>query len=166
MITIDSGKCTGCGACVERCPEGAIRLVDGLAGIDQAKCKGCEACVEVCPENAILPVNVQEIEGELVPVEVKKVTVEPQRQRALVPRKGLAVLPWLGAALTFVAREIVPRLADAALDAWDRRSALTASSTSDVASTSSRPPPVLSEPRTDAERGAGRQRRFRRRGGR
>lgn len=42
-------KCTGCGACVESCPRGAI-TVSGDAGrrIDWSKCNQCLACVAAC----------------------------------------------------------------------------------------------------------------------
>ena len=160
MIIIDSGRCTGCGACVERCLQDAIHLVDGLAGIDQAKCTACEACLDACPEGAISSVDEPVIAGELVPVEAKRVAVRTQGQQALAPRRGLAVLPWLGAALTFAGREIVPRLLDVALDAWDRRSARPAASAGDAISTPSTPAPRTGQP------GSGRQHRFRNRGGR
>ena len=160
MIIIDSGRCTGCGACVERCLQDAIHLVDGLAGIDQAKCTACEACLDACPEGAISSVDEPVIAGELVPVEAKRVAVRTQGQQALAPRRGLAVLPWLGAALTFAGREIVPRLLDVALDAWDRRSARSVVPESGRVPPSPMSSPVAREPRT------GRQLRFRNRGGR
>ena len=57
VASVHAGACTGCGACVEACPFGAISLVDGdggaLAAIDRAGCKGCGACAPVCPEDAI-----------------------------------------------------------------------------------------------------------------
>jgi NAD-dependent dihydropyrimidine dehydrogenase PreA subunit len=160
MIIIDSGRCTGCGACVEQCRQEAIRLVDGLAGIDQAKCTACEACLDACPVGAISSVSEPAVEGELVPAEAKKVAIRAQGQQVLVPRRGLAVLPWLGAALTFTAREIVPRLLDTALDVWDRRSARPVASAGDTISTPSTPTPRTGQP------GLGRQHRFRNRGGR
>ena len=42
----------GCGACLESCFVGAIRLVGGRAVIGD-ECGGCGRCVEVCPEGAI-----------------------------------------------------------------------------------------------------------------
>jgi Fe-S-cluster-containing hydrogenase component 2 len=63
-VWVDAARCTGCGACVEVCPVGAIALVGGKARVDEETCIGCEACVTTCPEGAIQPV----VHGELVPV--------------------------------------------------------------------------------------------------
>ena len=56
-VYVDTAHCTGCGVCVEVCPTGAIRLVDGETGryaeVRQSECRGCEVCVEACPEGAI-----------------------------------------------------------------------------------------------------------------
>ena len=49
---IDRTRCTGCGVCVDFCPERAISL-DDTATIEVAVCIGCGACVEVCPNAAI-----------------------------------------------------------------------------------------------------------------
>jgi len=43
--------CTGCGACVSRCPEQAVRLEQGRAETDLERCVRCGSCVVVCPEN-------------------------------------------------------------------------------------------------------------------
>jgi Fe-S-cluster-containing hydrogenase component 2 len=63
-VWVDVARCTGCGACVNACPVGAIALIDGKARVDEETCTGCEACVDVCPEDAIQPV----VRGELVSV--------------------------------------------------------------------------------------------------
>ncbi|MEM3056897.1 MAG: 4Fe-4S binding protein [Candidatus Bathyarchaeia archaeon] len=49
---IISEACNGCGRCVERCREGAIKLVGGIAQIDYAKCVYCGECVRACPVGA------------------------------------------------------------------------------------------------------------------
>jgi len=50
---VDENLCTGCGICVDECPQKAIEMVDGLAKIDAAKCDGDAKCVEACPVEAI-----------------------------------------------------------------------------------------------------------------
>ncbi len=45
-------RCVGCGACVEKCPSGAVTLVDGLAVTDRLTCTQCGACAQVCPAAA------------------------------------------------------------------------------------------------------------------
>ena len=49
-------KCTGCGRCVDVCPNDAIRIgpKDGkyVALTDRARCVSCGACEETCPNDA------------------------------------------------------------------------------------------------------------------
>lgn len=44
-------RCTGCAACVEACPSGAVTLRDGLPRFDPRSCIGCGHCGAWCPEN-------------------------------------------------------------------------------------------------------------------
>jgi len=54
IITIDSGKCDGCGLCVSACHEGAIGLVDGKATLLRDDyCDGLGNCLPACPTGAI-----------------------------------------------------------------------------------------------------------------
>ena len=46
-------RCTGCGRCVDACPNDAIELMDGKAFIRLIECEGCGACERACPEGAI-----------------------------------------------------------------------------------------------------------------
>ena len=46
-------KCVGCGACVDACPFGVIKMDGALAVIDVDQCKFCGACVKACPATAI-----------------------------------------------------------------------------------------------------------------
>lgn len=54
VVRIDEEKCTGCGACIPACAEGALRIVDGKARLVSDKyCDGLGACLGECPEGAI-----------------------------------------------------------------------------------------------------------------
>jgi Ni,Fe-hydrogenase III small subunit/formate hydrogenlyase subunit 6/NADH:ubiquinone oxidoreductase subunit I len=52
---IDHDKCTGCGACISRCPSFAIvRNESGQGvGINYDECVFCMLCAEICPASAI-----------------------------------------------------------------------------------------------------------------
>ncbi len=45
-------KCSGCGKCVQVCPEKAIRLQGKVSRTDRRLCKGAGLCVNVCPNEA------------------------------------------------------------------------------------------------------------------
>ena len=45
--------CEGCGSCVKRCAQGALRLEDGRAAVDPDRCVLCAYCSRVCPMFAI-----------------------------------------------------------------------------------------------------------------
>ncbi|BDV01985.1 4Fe-4S ferredoxin [Thermodesulfomicrobium sp. WS] len=54
IIHIDEAKCTGCGACIVNCAEGALAIVDGKARIVRDSfCDGLGACLGHCPEGAL-----------------------------------------------------------------------------------------------------------------
>ena len=56
MFYIDSSKCTGCGACVDACPQRAINIYNDLAVINQELCTQCGTCTKICPTGAIYEV--------------------------------------------------------------------------------------------------------------
>jgi pyruvate formate lyase activating enzyme len=45
-------KCTGCGSCVQVCPEKAIRLQGKVSQTDRRRCKSVGLCVDACPNEA------------------------------------------------------------------------------------------------------------------
>ena len=49
-IVVSPGRCVGCGACVDTCPEGAVTAP---ARIDRSVCTLCGACVDACPSGAL-----------------------------------------------------------------------------------------------------------------
>jgi len=52
--TIDAGKCvSGCTACAEACPTGAITIKGETPQIDLGRCLFCTECMTACPEKAI-----------------------------------------------------------------------------------------------------------------
>jgi len=129
LITIDRTLCTGCGNCLDACPSGAISLDgdDRIAGIDLGLCDECLACLDMCPNDAIrlselselVPATPREVvEGEIVEEEMMPalVTGSPIATRQPGPLVALA-----STALTFVGSWLLPRAANALLDAMERR---------------------------------------------
>jgi NAD-dependent dihydropyrimidine dehydrogenase PreA subunit len=65
-MNIDSTKCTGCGYCVDVCPQKAIVMRDNLAVIKKALCTQCGTCAIACPVGAIrepVPANTKLSKG-------------------------------------------------------------------------------------------------------
>ena len=52
LLEINKEECTGCGACVDVCPFGALSLADDVLEVDE-QCNACGACLDVCPADAL-----------------------------------------------------------------------------------------------------------------
>ena len=119
MVTINYADCNGCGLCVDECPTGALILQNNHAFIDQELCQECHSCISVCPQGAILtgkeqPVTENVIQMPAIPELILDTRAEPMPLREML-------LPAIGSVLLWTGRELVPRLADMALAALDRR---------------------------------------------
>lgn len=54
MLNLDYEHCSGCGACVQKCPKGCISWEQGELGfmypmIDETSCINCDLCENTCP---------------------------------------------------------------------------------------------------------------------
>ncbi len=124
MIYVNNETCTGCGTCLEICPENAIVIQDAVAHIEDELCKGCELCVDSCPQGAILCVDLMLNEpSEAVLAHQSKIV--PLRgeleRRPGRPALLIRALPAIGSALVWAGTEILPHLAPLALDLLDQR---------------------------------------------
>lgn len=46
------GLCISCGICLDKCPAGALNMVDKRVAYDRALCINCDTCIHVCPHDA------------------------------------------------------------------------------------------------------------------
>jgi pyruvate formate lyase activating enzyme len=75
-----SERCTGCGQCVQVCPQGAIEIFEGRSRTDREICTGHGKCVEACPNEA------RGLVGKYVSVE--EAFKEVMKDRAFYKRSG------------------------------------------------------------------------------
>jgi NAD-dependent dihydropyrimidine dehydrogenase PreA subunit len=55
---INQDDCSGCGVCVDTCPQKVIELVDDVAEpVNEDDCSGCGDCLEECPMGAITEIE-------------------------------------------------------------------------------------------------------------
>jgi ferredoxin len=116
---VDESRCVGCGACLQVCPSNAIRLMDDMAQIDAMACNDCRACVDVCLSEAItaaLPVIIPATRVTCVPMACAQILPTSTIETKPVTTGSRVIAPALGAALTFIGREIVPRVASAIVE--------------------------------------------------
>jgi ferredoxin len=67
VARVDETACTGCGACVPRCPFDAI-AVNGTASVNRDACMGCGVCIDSCPQHAL---SLERDEAKGTPLDVR-----------------------------------------------------------------------------------------------
>jgi NAD-dependent dihydropyrimidine dehydrogenase PreA subunit len=159
FIQVNQELCAGCGTCVEACSFGAIQLVNQHAVIDDALCTQCEACIDACPNGAIIALSVPAHSIPITTLSATESQIVPVQLREALPEKTSAasLAPLAGSVLTFLGREVAPRLADMLLTVLERRLAQPA--TKGIA-------PVSPSSRNQISQGRGERRQLRYRGGR
>jgi ferredoxin len=80
---------TKCGACAERCPTGAVRMIDAPTGIPEpvftsSICIGCGACHHACPVRPTRAINVSGLA-------VHEAAAKPSADLFAAPAKGKTV---------------------------------------------------------------------------
>jgi Fe-S-cluster-containing hydrogenase component 2 len=113
ILQVNHELCNGCGDCVSVCPSNAIRLEGGRAIIDEALCVGCQVCMGACTQDAITPVEAHSPVVQRTALATRQVEVLPARPKP-TREKSTAL-----SALVLAAGEILPRLAERLLNAWD-----------------------------------------------
>jgi ferredoxin len=109
MITVNQADCSGCGECVEVCPQGAIRLAAGHIEIDQTRCNGCGLCIDACPSGAIIR------DHQLITQPIEIIPIEPEHAQ----RSG--GLSTVGSALAYIGTEILPWALPVVIDILEQR---------------------------------------------
>lgn len=115
IIQIDQELCSGCGACIEVCTEGALFMDDGRAQLDARLCTACESCLDACPNGAITAV--------ITPISLATTASDPETDSPLIhpPQPAdvpepmepeLGIKPYISFALAFLGSEVAPRLLD------------------------------------------------------
>lgn len=107
--------CTGCGACMDVCPNGAILMDGGKALINQAECTSCQVCAEACRTGAL------QLAETVSPAIVEK----PGAIKVLHPQTAIESSPKqsnLGVTiLLLVGQQLLPRMVDVLAAFLERR---------------------------------------------
>ncbi len=116
VISINQSQCSGCGICLDGCPNDAIQLVNGYAQINQELCLQCEACISVCPTGAI-------VSQMTVPQKESTALVIPQPSQDIQAKTPppKQPIPWTTTILTLLTSDILPKLTDLVFNIINQR---------------------------------------------
>jgi len=118
MIRVNPERCTGCGACVEVCPAGAIHIAGGHAVVDEVLCRLCETCISACPEMALSSVPVVVVptsRTQYLPQAPSSIATQVTPASRAVASWRERILPALGALVGVATRYVIPRLVETLL---------------------------------------------------
>lgn len=91
QLTLDRGKCSGCGRCIAACDSGARKMQEGFPAVEAASCRVCGSCLQSCPSSAIA-------------VEGRRISVQEALEEAL---KDLPFYQQSGGGVTFSGGEVL-----------------------------------------------------------
>lgn len=99
-VALNAETCSDCGACLERCPMGALARRDGQGvELDPGRCIGCGLCVLTCPGGSLALVRKPVSEQRDVPPTLRRTYIDMARRRG-----GLRFLKLVRSWLRSVAR--------------------------------------------------------------
>ncbi|MBN1572806.1 MAG: 4Fe-4S dicluster domain-containing protein [Deltaproteobacteria bacterium] len=81
---VDTGLCTGCETCIDRCQMEAVTLSEGVCEISLDRCIGCGLCVTTCPAGALELVTKPEEEYRTPPENTSEQMMLMAQKRGLV----------------------------------------------------------------------------------
>jgi ferredoxin len=85
IVTINENLCNGCGVCIPKCAEGALKIVNGKARIiKETYCDGLGACLGQCPQGAI---TITEREAE--PFDQNQVQEHLKNEKSTITKANL-----------------------------------------------------------------------------
>ncbi|MGD1995359.1 MAG: 4Fe-4S binding protein [Anaerolineae bacterium] len=86
---VDAEICSGCGACVERCPFEALSVPEEICRVDHARCLGCGVCASSCPTGALGLERLPAAEVTPPPANIQEWALQRAQARGISPEEIL-----------------------------------------------------------------------------